>query len=274
MSQSNSSSVMPRKFLRSGRTLQQQQQKRRQHYTKNSSHDRHHQCISSNNGNDNVIAVAHSCLLVPAVLIVWYYWFRKSARQVISRVVDADSVNCAAAPSYDPDHKNTTNLYDEEAIGKGSSEDEYSTWEEVIENHDTSDSCGFVRWIDNDTAVTRVESDGSSFDEESLAPADTTISASLRSQILLKLPASFARRKRKSSMRHPRQVTFTGGGEESAIHGIRWEVLPNRGVELDLVQQNSTTTKIKEDHPPTISNNSADVATMLLGLKVQEGVCA
>ena len=85
---------MTRVLLRDSRYSQQQQHTKGNH-----------------NGN---IGVAHGCLLVPAVLIVWYYWFRKSARQVISRVVDTDSAACS--PDY------------EETIGRASTEDEYSTW--------------------------------------------------------------------------------------------------------------------------------------------------
>lgn len=61
------------------------------------------------------IDINYGCLLVPAVILVWYYWVRRSASQVIGRVVvTADQTACS----------------DVEEIGPKFSEDEdeFSTW--------------------------------------------------------------------------------------------------------------------------------------------------
>ena len=95
----------------------------------------------------------------------------------------------------------------------------------MIQNHKLDEhSTGFVRWIDNDNNNLYTAYEESP--QHKITPASFGIFNTLSS------PLS---RRKLSKPTTQQQSTVDDDDESSTISGVRWAVLPNRGIELDVV---------------------------------------
>lgn len=82
--------------------------------------------------------ISHSCMLVPVFFGIWWFYFRQKVSKVFTRLM---LKNSAAA-----DEQSGTSTSIAEVNGVYTGEDEFSTWEDVMDHNIPDPSVRFVRW--------------------------------------------------------------------------------------------------------------------------------
>jgi hypothetical protein len=94
------------------------------------------------------ILVSHSCMLIPVFFGIWWFYFRRKVSKVFSKLLvkNGDAATAGAANNnnnyHDPEANTTANA----AALDVSREDEFSTWQDVMDQNSADPSVRFVRW--------------------------------------------------------------------------------------------------------------------------------